>query len=73
MRSDVLKREEVIKFKLGKFLSTTTSNKITKSSCYLQKYCIYGIPLSQGDTVYHLIIAVLTRILQISQKKNTLL
>ena len=70
MTTDILKREEVIKVLLGNFLSTTTSRKIHKSSCYLQKYYIYGIPLSQGDSIYHPIIAVFSRILQMSQKKK---
>ena len=70
MTTDILKREEVIKVLLGNFLSTTTSRKIHKSSCYLQKYYIYGIRLSEGDSVYHPIIAVFSRILQMSQKKK---
>ena len=69
MRSDILKREEVIKLSFGNFLSTTISEKNHKSSCYLQKYYIYGIPLSKGGSVYHPIIAVFSRTLQISQKK----
>ena len=44
--------------------------KINKSSCYLQKYHTYRIPPSQGDSVYHPVIAVFSRILQISPKKS---
>ena len=58
MTTNNLKREEVIKVWLGNFLSFITSEKIHKSSCYLQKNYIYGIPLSQEGSVYHSIIAV---------------
>ena len=68
MTTDNLKREEVIKVYLDNILSSTTTEKINKSSCYLQKYHTYRIPLSQGDSVYHPIIAVFSRILQISPK-----
>ena len=43
-------------------------HSIHQSSCYLWKKYIYGIPLSQGGSVYHPIIAAFSRILQISHK-----
>ena len=45
--------------------------KFTKTAAtYIQKHYTYGIPLSQGDNVYHPVIAVFSGILQISQKKK---
>ena len=69
MTTDILKRDEVIKVQFGNFPSTITSDKIHKSSCYLRKIYIYDIPLSQGGSAHHPIIAVFSRILQISHKK----
>ena len=71
MTTDNLKRKGVINVWLGNSSPPPQQRKFTKTAAnYLKKYYTYGIPLSQGDNVYHPIIAVFSRILQISQKKK---
>ena len=57
MKSDILKREEVIKLSFGNFLSTTISEKNHKSSCYLQKYYIY-VFLYQKEVAYTILLSL---------------
>ena len=71
MATDNLKGKRSLLSSLVTSSPPPQQRKFTKTAAtYLQKYYTYGIQLSQGDNVYHPIIAVFSRILQISQKKN---